>query len=709
MRQAWWESSIWTVARRQLASCHRIATRLMQAIAATNLVPIETTVADPATFKPKTPGFWLKIKSEQSVAGKWIRIAYSLSIYDDLVRPVIQFRTATGDRLELLPAPLFGSSIWIGHVPSDTTEIYISPTGGSSCNGFRIDALSTLPAISPFVLAAGRDPRRVVDAILAACSGSRSKARDLLYDAIRKHPLERYDSWRRNNLRAIEPDGLDRFGHDRRNGPSICVVVDVKHDHSEQALSATLSALAGQDYDRWSVAVVTSSERLFGLVNELLGALSGRAIHVRPEGRTEILWKQLADDAFVAPLAVGATMPSYALSAVASFSLSNPGYEVIYADEDHIDCRGEYHSPLLKPDWSPMFQWATNYIGRAIYLRRSLLSRCQTSLSQIDFRSILNEITLSPAIRVGHLRRVLLTSPVQHVSERADCTSPRPPMAAHLNAPAPKPLATLIIPCRDNPDLLEACLRSLERTDPTSFDIIIVENGSEQKETFSLYNRLQSDARVRILLRPGAFNFSALCNSAAEEVTTPVMVFLNNDTIIQEPDWLDELTAWALQPNIGAVGTKLIYPSHLLQHAGAVVGLAGYAAHSDRNAKVDTPGYMHKLAATREVSAVTGACLAIEKAKFDHVGGFDGQTFPIELSDMDICLRLRAAGWTTICLSEPILIHHESATRGTPQDLDIAYAAERRAFRDRWYSYIRDDPYYHPALSLHSNATALDR
>jgi GT2 family glycosyltransferase len=282
------------------------------------------------------------------------------------------------------------------------------------------------------------------------------------------------------------------------------------------------------------------------------------------------------------------------------------------------------------------------------------------------------------------------------------------PIAA-LNDSAHRPWVTVIIPCRDKPDLLEACVTSLARTKPTNFDIIIVENDSEQEETFSLYDRLKSDSRVRILFRPGPFNFSALCNSAAAEVTTPVMVFLNNDTIIETPDWLETLAAWALRPNVGAVGTKLIYPSRVLQHAGAVVGLGGYAAHSDQKVKADSRGYMGKLAAIREVSAVTGACMAVEKAKFDKVGGFDAETFPNEFSDMDFCLRLREAGWTTICLSEPILIHHESATRGTPQDLDTAYGAERRAFKERWSSVICDDPYYHPALSLHSSATALDR
>ena len=267
----------------------------------------------------------------------------------------------------------------------------------------------------------------------------------------------------------------------------------------------------------------------------------------------------------------------------------------------------------------------------------------------------------------------------------------------------------MVIPSKDRADLLKACWNSLAQTRPADFEVVIVDNGSESAEIRALYDRLKADPRVRIRYRPGPFNFSQLCNSAAEAAEAPVIVFLNNDVIIRTPDWLDTMIAWALRSDVGAVGTTLVYPSGRVQHAGVVIGLAGHAAHIERDAEPGQSGYMRRLVADREVSAVTAACLAVEKAKFDSVGGFDEKTFPIELNDIDLCLRLNAAGWATICLAEPILVHHESATRGPTQDMDGAYGPERRQFKDRWSASIRDDPYFHPALSLHSIATALDQ
>jgi GT2 family glycosyltransferase len=272
-----------------------------------------------------------------------------------------------------------------------------------------------------------------------------------------------------------------------------------------------------------------------------------------------------------------------------------------------------------------------------------------------------------------------------------------------------RPRATVIIPSKDRPDLLEACWAGLAQTRPEDFEVVIVDNGSENVELLTLYDRLKADPRVRIRYRPGPFNFSELCNSGAEAAEAPVIVFLNNDVIAGAPDWLDTMIAWAVRSDVGAVGTTLVYPSGRVQHAGVVIGLAGYAAHIERDAEADQRGYMRRLIANREVSAVTAACLAVEKAKFESVGGFDEKTFPIELNDIDLCLRLSAAGWTTICLAEPVLVHHESATRGTARDMDKIYGQERRQFRDRWSAPIRDDPFFHPALSLHSIATALDQ
>jgi GT2 family glycosyltransferase len=663
----------------------------------------------------ESPIPWLQIKAEQGLpVGKWVSITYSASLHGELIRPTIRFRTSTGDHLEMLPAPLFGRGTWVGYLPAETIEVHISVAERSWCHRFRIDAFEVVPGGLPFALAVTGDPWQAAAAVVAGLR-SRNAARELMRSAIRRYPLDAYDSWRKRSLRPVEPEGLDRLESDRGDSQHIRVVVQLSHGVGEEAVAATLRSLAQQDYRNFSIVLVAGSDRERRIANSVSAGADSRAVFVQPavfvppSERAELLWSGLDDDVFIVPLAAGGTMPSYGLSAIANFSMSHPDHDVIYADEDHVDRRGKYCDPLLKPDWSPIYQQAANYVGRAIYLRRSVLVQCGARLaSEIVCDDLLQKLSLPVSSRVGHLRRILLTSPTRR-PPALDGVSKQPALAISREHSVTKPKATLVIPTRDRADLLEACLGGLGKTQPTDFEIIIVDNDSREAATFSLYDRLLANPRIKVLSRPGPFNFSALCNSAAMEVKTPVIVFLNNDIIVQAPDWLETLSSWALRREVGAVGTRLVYPSGLLQHAGVVVGLDGYAAHHDRNEPRERSGYLRKLVTDRETLAVTAACMAVEKTKFDSVGGFDASNFPIELGDMDLCLRLRDAGWTTICLSEPVSIHRESATRGKAPNLDLTYRREREAFQYRWQRYIRDDPYFHPALSLYSVATALDR
>jgi GT2 family glycosyltransferase len=216
------------------------------------------------------------------------------------------------------------------------------------------------------------------------------------------------------------------------------------------------------------------------------------------------------------------------------------------------------------------------------------------------------------------------------------------------------------------------------------------------------------DRRIRMLEQPGPFNFSSLCNAGAAEAKGRVLVFLNDDTSVMRPDWLLHLADWACRADCGAVGGKLLYPSGRVQHAGIVLGLGGCAAHIESGASGEEDGYLEGLVVTREMSAVTGACLAVEAAKFAAVGGFDSQAFPVEFSDVDLCLRLEMRGWKSVMAGEALLMHRESASRGRTADGTAQYAYEYRQFKHRWGHRLVDDRYYHPALSLGSLRVRLD-
>ena len=270
----------------------------------------------------------------------------------------------------------------------------------------------------------------------------------------------------------------------------------------------------------------------------------------------------------------------------------------------------------------------------------------------------------------------------------------------------PPPGVTVIIPTRDRVDLLRKCIESLRR-ETAPFEAVIVDNGSIEDATKAYFAGLAADARFSVLHRPGPFNFARLCNEAAGLSRMPALLLLNNDVEAIEPGWLGELTAWTNDPTVGAVAPKLLYPNRTVQHAGVVLGVEGVAGHFEYGLAADDPGYFGRLNAPYSSSAVTGACLAVRRDKFLAVGGLDEVNLPVELNDIDFCLRLAERGWRSIVDGRLRLIHIESASRGRTCVVEEQYPREWSYFRRRWMHRLRNDPAFSPSLSLESNRAAL--
>ena len=168
-----------------------------------------------------------------------------------------------------------------------------------------------------------------------------------------------------------------------------------------------------------------------------------------------------------------------------------------------------------------------------------------------------------------------------------------------------------------------------------------------------------------------------------------------------EPGWLTELASIASEPEIGAVGAKLLYPDGTIQHGGIVLGIGGIAGHSHLGLPGGAPGYFARMVLSQEVSAVTGACLAMRAEVFAQVGGFDAADLAVAFNDVDLCLKVRAAGYRIVWTPHARLVHHESKSRGaedTPEKR-ARFEAESRVMRERWEPVLRADPYYNPNLS----------
>lgn len=266
-------------------------------------------------------------------------------------------------------------------------------------------------------------------------------------------------------------------------------------------------------------------------------------------------------------------------------------------------------------------------------------------------------------------------------------------------APATEPSVEVIICFRDRPELLARCVVSLlARSDYERMTLALVDNGSASSETATLLRGLARHRRVRVLRDERPFNFAALNNAAAAGSTADVLVFLNNDTEIADRGWIETLLEEALRPDIGAVAPMLLYPDGKVQHAGAALGLHGYAGHPFAGL---TPGTVTPFGSaaggTRNWLAVTAACMMVERAKLASVGGFD-ESFVVAGNDVDLCLRLTAAGHRTVCVPHATMIHDESRSRGTHIDPGDFVASQRSYGEFRTVG----DPFYNPNLTLQS-------
>ncbi|WP_457797050.1 glycosyltransferase family 2 protein [Methylocystis sp. S23] len=268
------------------------------------------------------------------------------------------------------------------------------------------------------------------------------------------------------------------------------------------------------------------------------------------------------------------------------------------------------------------------------------------------------------------------------------------------------PLVSIVIPTRDRADLLARAVETLfERASWRNIELVIVDNGSVEPETFALFDRLRARAGVTILRRDEPFNFARLVNEGARATRGEVIALLNNDVETGDPDWLAPLVALAIDPRVGVVGVKLLNEDGTVQHAGIALGIRGLTAHAGAGRAADDPGPHAMLTTTRRVSAVTGACLLTRRDVYEKLGGFD-ENFVVEFNDVDYCLRAGASGYAVVSAATPALLHKEGSTRQA-RPLRTQEVLDRTLFMTRWGRALVDDPYYPPELTLQDESLTL--
>ena len=243
-------------------------------------------------------------------------------------------------------------------------------------------------------------------------------------------------------------------------------------------------------------------------------------------------------------------------------------------------------------------------------------------------------------------------------------------------------------------------------TDYPDYEVILADNESDDQKSLRAFEALKKRfrERFRILPCPGSFNFSRINNHAVQFANGPLLCLLNNDTEILNADWMSEMAWFASRPEVGAVGAKLLYPSGEIQHAGVVLGIGGVAGHGFAHSPGNASGYFNRAIIPSEFSAVTAACLMVEKKKYLEVDGLDETNLKIAFNDIDFCLKLRARSYRNILNPNAIIRHHESKTRGYEDDPKKIerFNSETNTMKNRWQEKLSNDSYYNPNLTLES-------
>jgi len=530
--------------------------------------------------------------------------------------------------------------------------------------------------------------------------------------------------------------------------PLISVIVPV-YNTPEPFLRACLESVFNQYYPYWELCIAddASTEPYVRSVLEEFRQQAPDKIkiiyrdtngHISEASNSAL---SLATGEFVAFLDHDDELAPEALLEVAKLLNEHPEADMIYSDEDKISPSGEYTNPYFKPDWSPelfLGQMYTCHLG--VYRRKIVeaiggFRRGVEGAQDWDFVLRFTERTS----KIFHIPKILYHWRMHPHSTAASSIAKnyateagkrvveealrRRGEKAYIEVIAPgrhlvhyllkgSPLISIVIPTKDLADDLERCLQSIyQKTDYPNYEIVIVDNGSTEEETFLLFEKWSRILKNRFYVErlDIPFNFSRLVNFGVSKSRGEFLLLLNNDTeLIGPTNWLSEMGGYVFRKEIACAGAVLLYPDDTIQHAGIILGITpalaspGVAGHAFKHLPKDHPGYFDRLRVVSNYAGVTGACLMVRRELWELVNGFD-EELEVAFNDVDFCLKLLELGYRHVVLPHVRLYHHESKTRGyedTPEKL-ARFRREIEIMRHRWAEILDNDPFYNPNLPRH--------
>ncbi len=472
-------------------------------------------------------------------------------------------------------------------------------------------------------------------------------------------------------------------------------------------LPRTISSLARQSYPNWKVLLLLDQSSESSLKSGNIDVSDERILHpvlqINSAGKIpyrDVLVDEKLSDGYICRLLPGDTLSPNALAEFANTLNVNQKIDILYTDEDQLNEDGTIReNPQFYPDWSPELLFSYNYLDRAFIRAQLLTEVTYLSTEEEDYEDLVYRCAEAAeciyhvplvVIHTGRARNSIRWTPAaeQHlrcvrdhairigIHDNPQVFYPAEGIS-QLTWPVKEKEIAIIIPTRDKPEYLRRCLVSLmDLTTYNNYKITLVDSGSRDPETLSYYKEIENDPRIKILEIRGEFNFSASLNFGAQHTNEEILIFLNNDVEFIQPTWLEEMVRWSCIPEIGIVGSKLLYPDGKIQHAGIIMGMEGHASHVFGGAEDGANGPFGSVNWYRNYSAVTAACMAMRREVYEKIGGFD-EDYKLVFNDVEICLRAINAGYRVVYTPFAQL---NSSRRGNTRSL---YPFGRYSFRLR--------------------------
>ena len=529
--------------------------------------------------------------------------------------------------------------------------------------------------------------------------------------------------------------------------PKISVILPVYKppiDFLDQAIESVLN----QSYDNFELCIVddnSNDKKITSLLKKYTKKdgriklkINQKNLHIS-EASNEGL--KIATGEYVTFLDHDDLLPKNSLLEIVRTINNNPSIKIIYTDEDKIDEDNNRFQPYFKPDFNYDLLLSQNTFCHMTVYQMNLIKNLNGFTVGLegsqDYDLALRAVEIVSNDEIAHIPKILYhwraidgSTALEHNEKDYCMQAGKKALENHFSRknenvkvevmsnscyrnyhPLPNklPLVSIVIPTKNMHDVLKVCIDSiLRKTDYTNYEIIIVNNQTDDQESINYLNTLKQNQKITIIDYDKPYNFSAIHNFVINHINGQYICMLNNDTEVISTNWLSEMMSHCLRDGVGIVGAKLLYTNKTVQHAGVILGIGGVAGHIHKNIKKDDWGYMNRARVVQNLSAVTAACWILNKDIYMEAGGMD-ENLPIAFNDVDFCLKVLRLGYRNLFTPFALLYHHESLTRGyddNPEKIKIQNI-EANYMKSKWGDLLINDPAYNINFSLEKDDYSL--